>query len=66
MCYQENQVAALKEKGIAAEYLSSTQTSSTKNKVKCGNFDIFLLLVPLCLWLKIWGKLWVLVTMRNC
>ncbi|XP_030488057.2 ATP-dependent DNA helicase Q-like 3 [Cannabis sativa] len=29
----ENQVAALKEKGIAAEYLSSTQTSSVKNKI---------------------------------
>ncbi|PON54304.1 DNA helicase, ATP-dependent [Trema orientale] len=46
MCYQipalakkagivlvENQVAALKEKGIAAEYLSSTQTSTIKNKI---------------------------------
>jgi bloom syndrome protein len=32
-CNQENQVMALKEKGIAAEYLSSTQTSHTKNKV---------------------------------
>lgn len=40
---QENQVAALKEKGIAAEYLSSTQTSIVKNKVKCADFDIFLL-----------------------
>ena len=30
---QENQVMALKEKGIAAEYLSSTQTSDVKNKV---------------------------------
>lgn len=29
----ENQVAALKEKGIAAEFLSSTQTSSVKNKI---------------------------------
>ncbi|KZV33501.1 ATP-dependent DNA helicase Q-like 3-like [Dorcoceras hygrometricum] len=29
----ENQVMALKEKGIAAEYLSSTQTASAKNKV---------------------------------
>ena len=30
---QENQVMALTEKGIAAEYLSSTQTSDVKNKV---------------------------------
>ncbi|XP_051114353.1 ATP-dependent DNA helicase Q-like 3 [Andrographis paniculata] len=29
----ENQVAALKEKGIAAEYLSSTQTAKAKNKI---------------------------------
>ncbi|KAE7998428.1 hypothetical protein FH972_002973 [Carpinus fangiana] len=29
----ENQVMALKEKGIAAEYLSSTQTSHAKNKI---------------------------------
>ncbi|XP_031374912.1 ATP-dependent DNA helicase Q-like 3 isoform X2 [Punica granatum] len=29
----ENQVTALKEKGIAAEYLSSTQTSHAKNKI---------------------------------
>ncbi|XP_024017198.1 ATP-dependent DNA helicase Q-like 3 [Morus notabilis] len=29
----ENQVAALKEKGIAAEFLSSTQKSSVKNKI---------------------------------
>ncbi|XP_073034969.1 ATP-dependent DNA helicase Q-like 3 isoform X5 [Primulina eburnea] len=29
----ENQVMVLKEKGIAAEYLSSTQTASAKNKV---------------------------------
>uniref|UniRef100_A0A7N0UWE2 ATP-dependent DNA helicase n=2 Tax=Kalanchoe fedtschenkoi TaxID=63787 RepID=A0A7N0UWE2_KALFE len=29
----ENQVAALKEKGIAAEYLSSTMTAQAKNKV---------------------------------
>ncbi|KAH9612635.1 hypothetical protein KSS87_015219 [Heliosperma pusillum] len=29
----ENQVAALKEKGIAAEFLSSTQTSSVKEKI---------------------------------
>ncbi|WCJ32749.1 ATP-dependent DNA helicase Q-like 3 [Euphorbia peplus] len=29
----ENQVMALKEKGIAAEFLSSTQTSSVKNKI---------------------------------
>ncbi|KAG8367262.1 hypothetical protein BUALT_Bualt16G0054200 [Buddleja alternifolia] len=29
----ENQVMALKEKGIAAEYLSSTQTVKTKNKI---------------------------------
>ncbi|XP_060674815.1 ATP-dependent DNA helicase Q-like 3 [Ziziphus jujuba] len=29
----ENQVGALKEKGIAAEYLSSTQTSNVKNKI---------------------------------
>ncbi|XP_030943883.1 ATP-dependent DNA helicase Q-like 3 isoform X3 [Quercus lobata] len=29
----ENQVMALKEKGIAAEYLSSTQTSDVKNKI---------------------------------
>ncbi|OMO55746.1 hypothetical protein CCACVL1_27045 [Corchorus capsularis] len=37
MCYQipalENQVMALKEKGIAAEFLSSTQTSQVKNKI---------------------------------
>lgn len=32
-CWQENQVIALKEKGIAAEYLSSTQTMKTKNEV---------------------------------
>ncbi|KAK4391771.1 ATP-dependent DNA helicase Q-like 3 [Sesamum angolense] len=30
---QENQVGALKEKGIAAEYLSSTQTIKAKNKI---------------------------------
>lgn len=30
---QENQVMALKEKGIAAEFLSSTQTSQVRNKV---------------------------------
>ncbi|KAL9268507.1 ATP-dependent DNA helicase Q-like 3-like protein [Drosera capensis] len=29
----ENQVTALKERGIAAEFLSSTQTSQTKNKI---------------------------------
>ncbi|KAE8695327.1 ATP-dependent DNA helicase Q-like 3 [Hibiscus syriacus] len=29
----ENQVTALKEKGIAAEFLSSTQTSQLKNKI---------------------------------
>ncbi|ONH97553.1 hypothetical protein PRUPE_7G196400 [Prunus persica] len=29
----ENQVMALKEKGIAAEYLSSTQAAQTKNKI---------------------------------
>ncbi|KAF3439702.1 hypothetical protein FNV43_RR17980 [Rhamnella rubrinervis] len=29
----ENQVVALKEKGIAAEYLSSTQTSNVRNKI---------------------------------
>ncbi|KAI4335195.1 hypothetical protein L6164_013865 [Bauhinia variegata] len=29
----ENQVMALKEKGIAAEYLSSTQTTDAKNKI---------------------------------
>ncbi|KAJ6996983.1 hypothetical protein NC653_013539 [Populus alba x Populus x berolinensis] len=29
----ENQVIALKEKGIAAEFLSSTQTSSVRNKI---------------------------------
>ncbi|WRX09372.1 DEAD/DEAH box helicase domain - like 2 [Theobroma cacao] len=29
----ENQVMALKEKGIAAEFLSSTQTSQVKNKI---------------------------------
>ncbi|GAB2225697.1 hypothetical protein Droror1_Dr00006499, partial [Drosera rotundifolia] len=29
----ENQVMALKERGIAAEFLSSTQTSQEKNKV---------------------------------
>ncbi|KAI9394535.1 hypothetical protein POPTR_005G107400v4 [Populus trichocarpa] len=29
----ENQVMALKEKGIAAEFLSSTQTSSVRNKI---------------------------------
>ncbi|XP_065857367.1 ATP-dependent DNA helicase Q-like 3 [Euphorbia lathyris] len=29
----ENQVMALKEKGIAAEFLSSTQTSNVKNKI---------------------------------
>ncbi|XP_048431425.1 ATP-dependent DNA helicase Q-like 3 isoform X2 [Pyrus x bretschneideri] len=29
----ENQVMALKEKGISAEYLSSTQTTQTKNKI---------------------------------
>ncbi|KAI8565328.1 hypothetical protein RHMOL_Rhmol03G0250500 [Rhododendron molle] len=45
MCYQipalartgivlvENQVMALKEKGIAAEFLSSTQTSQVRNKI---------------------------------
>ncbi|TYJ10111.1 hypothetical protein E1A91_A11G185700v1 [Gossypium mustelinum] len=44
MCYQipalaktgivlENQVMALKEKGIAAEFLSSTQTSQLRNKI---------------------------------
>lgn len=33
---QENQVMALKEKGIAAEYLSSTQAAQTKNKVEVG------------------------------
>lgn len=32
-CPQENQVMALKEKGIAAEYLSSTQAAQVKNKV---------------------------------
>lgn len=31
---QENQVMALKEKGISAEYLSSTQSTQAKNKVK--------------------------------
>lgn len=30
---QENQVMALKDKGIDAEYLSSTQTVKDKNKV---------------------------------
>ncbi|GFP99008.1 ATP-dependent DNA helicase q-like 3 [Phtheirospermum japonicum] len=30
---QENQVMALKEKGIAAEYLSSTQTAKAKNEI---------------------------------
>lgn len=30
---QENQVMALKEKGIAAEYLSSTQAAQVKDKV---------------------------------
>lgn len=31
--HQENQVMALKEQGVAAEYLSSTQTSQVRNKV---------------------------------
>lgn len=30
----ENQVMALKEKGVAAEYLSSTQTSEVRNKIQ--------------------------------
>ncbi|KAI3510127.1 hypothetical protein L1887_25657 [Cichorium endivia] len=30
----ENQVMTLKEKGVAAEYLSSTQTSQVRNKGK--------------------------------
>ena len=30
---KENQVMALKEKGIAAEYLSSTQATHVRNKV---------------------------------
>lgn len=29
----ENQVSALKEKGVSAEFLSSTQTTQTKNKI---------------------------------
>ena len=33
---QENQVMALKEKGIAAEFLSSTQTTKARDKV---NFE---------------------------
>lgn len=33
---QENQVMALKEKGIAAEFLSSTQTTKVRDKV---NFE---------------------------
>ncbi|KAA0061460.1 ATP-dependent DNA helicase Q-like 3 isoform X1 [Cucumis melo var. makuwa] len=31
--YSENQVMALKEKGISAEYLSSTQSTQAKNKI---------------------------------
>lgn len=34
--FQENQVMALKEKGIAAEFLSSTQTSKVREKVIVG------------------------------
>lgn len=41
---QENQVLALKEKGIAAEYLSSTQTSQLKNKVTCWNYIILIVI----------------------
>lgn len=36
---KENQVMALKEKGIAAEFLSSTQTSQVRNKVKVYSFQ---------------------------
>ncbi|KAL3625381.1 hypothetical protein CASFOL_030835 [Castilleja foliolosa] len=36
---QENQVMALKEKGIAAEYLSSTQTAKAKNE---GTYELWL------------------------
>ncbi|KAL4571812.1 hypothetical protein LXL04_018577 [Taraxacum kok-saghyz] len=45
----ENQVMALKEKGVAAEYLSSTQTSQVRNKIhgelESGNPSIRLLYV---------------------
>lgn len=40
-------MAALKEKGIAAEFLSSTQKSSVKNKVKYGAFNMLLLFLYL-------------------
>ncbi|XP_019415159.1 PREDICTED: ATP-dependent DNA helicase Q-like 3 isoform X3 [Lupinus angustifolius] len=33
LCSQENQVMALKEKGIAAEFLSSTKTADAKSKI---------------------------------
>ncbi|XP_023746068.1 ATP-dependent DNA helicase Q-like 3 isoform X2 [Lactuca sativa] len=45
----ENQVMALKEKGVAAEYLSSTQTSQVRNKIheelESGNPSMRLLYV---------------------
>ncbi|KAK9055578.1 hypothetical protein SSX86_026662 [Deinandra increscens subsp. villosa] len=45
----ENQVMALKEKGVAAEYLSSTQTSQVRNKIheelESGNPGLRLLYV---------------------
>ncbi|KAA8523341.1 hypothetical protein F0562_009764 [Nyssa sinensis] len=45
----ENQVMALKEKGIAAEYLSSTQTAEARNKIhedlECGKPSLRLLYV---------------------
>lgn len=37
---KENQVMALKEKGIAAEYLSSTQATHVRNKVI--DYSVFL------------------------
>lgn len=50
---KENQVMALKEKGIAAEYLSSTQATHVRNKV----IDYSVFLVYRYLYMQINSKL---------
>ena len=45
---QENQVMALKEKGIAADFLSSTQTTKVRDQVKFQKLGYIICVLNLC------------------
>ena len=45
---QENQVMALKEKGIAADFLSSTQTTKVRDQVKFKKLGYIICVLNLC------------------